>query len=747
MYIKIRKNGDEKQEWVISVSKQDKVSVIEKLVTQKTGVKPKQQTLLFKGKTLESKVCILDYQIQNNNVVQLFVRDIDNSESKESTDAKNTEDSDKNLIEAESKYYAVGDLIDVLLEDDGTWYEAFIVKIYFKKEPFEILSEEDENKLIFRIKSANHIIPGFETDAGFNDIRPRSYHIYKPEELCPGMIVLANYNLEEKHLRGHWYNFKIEEASKLNVIGTALVGKEQTAVENCKLIFVDRIMRIEHPVQLTEVSAEERLSRYSEKTNRIYPYNCNTCKDDKNKKCRECGCTVCHTKQNWEDIILCDECDDEYHLECLDPPLDEVPEGDWYCPECKTDDSEIVKRGEGVRLSKKRANMPSKTTTSTRDWGRGMACAGRTTECTVVSKDHFGPIPGIDVGRRWKYRAQVSEVGVHRLIVGGIHGSANIGAYSIVLSGGYEDDIDQGDEFIYTGSGGRDLSGNKRVNKQSMDQEFKRGNMALAVNCNAPLDKNGAEATDWRAGLPVRVVRKGNPKINSKYSPKDGLRYDGIYKVVKYYPEKGESGFLVYRYLLRRDDPNPAPWEEGGHEDDIVYPDNYSEKQAEKEKKGKPSKGRKRKASEDEMEELEEKENKSTKERNTITSFFNGMSNSSKKIKIEYEVPEEISKLIKEDVDNAALWDDCNETIKLGKQKYLAKIQENFKCACCQDMVYNPITTECKHNMCEACMRRAFKSNYYNCPYCRFELGGCYDLTVNETLSQILNMFFPGYGK
>lgn len=29
----------------------------------------------------------------------------------------------------------------------------------------------------------------------------------------------------------------------------------------------------------------------------------------------------------------------------------------------------------------------------------------------------------------------------------------------------YEDDIDEGDWFLYTGSGGRDLSGNKRVSK------------------------------------------------------------------------------------------------------------------------------------------------------------------------------------------------------------------------------------------------------------------------------------------
>lgn len=67
---------------------------------------------------------------------------------------------------------------------------------------------------------------------------------------------------------------------------------------------------------------------------------------------------------------------------------------------------------------------------------------------------------------------QVSEAGVHRQSVAGIHGREVDGAYSIVLSGGYEDDVDNGDEFYYTGCGGRDLSGNKRISVQSFDQSL-----------------------------------------------------------------------------------------------------------------------------------------------------------------------------------------------------------------------------------------------------------------------------------
>lgn len=117
---------------------------------------------------------------------------------------------------------------------------------------------------------------------------------------------------------------------------------------------------------------------------------------------------------------------------------------------------------------------------------------------------------------------------------------------------------------------------------------------ALALNCDNVISEKGAEAKDWRQGKPVRVVRNMKGGKHSKYAPAEGNRYDGIYKVscehlpcphacvpeipvphclpatlsfpqvVKYWPEKGKSGFLVWRYLLRRDDTEPGPWTREG---------------------------------------------------------------------------------------------------------------------------------------------------------------------------------------
>lgn len=45
-------------------------------------------------------------------------------------------------------------------------------------------------------------------------------------------------------------------------------------------------------------------------------------------------CEVC---QQGGEIILCDTCPKAYHLVCLDPELEEAPEGKWSCPTCEAD--------------------------------------------------------------------------------------------------------------------------------------------------------------------------------------------------------------------------------------------------------------------------------------------------------------------------------------------------------------------------------------------------------------------------
>jgi len=162
----------------------------------------------------------------------------------------------------------------------------------------------------------------------------------------------------------------------------------------------------------------------------------------------------------------------------------------------------------------------------------------------------FGAVSGVPIGTVWWTRLECCRDGVHRPTVAGIHGSEN-GAYSIALSGGYEDDVDLGECFTYTGEGGRDLKGTKanpknlRTAPQSCDQTLTRGNLALSRNVDT--------------GNPVRVIR--GYKLDSPFAPEEGYRYDGLYAVEKAWFTTGMSGLGVWKFALKRcDGQDPPPW-------------------------------------------------------------------------------------------------------------------------------------------------------------------------------------------
>lgn len=147
-----------------------------------------------------------------------------------------------------------------------------------------------------------------------------------------------------------------------------------------------------------------------------------------------------------------------------------------------------------------------------------------------MPKRIFGYIPGYPEGSWFESRKALSAAGIHRPTVAGISGTESEGADSIVLSGGYEDDEDLGDEIVYTGHGGRD----QNTGKQIVNQKLSRGNLALAKS--------------KLQGLPVRVIRGSTHK--SDYSPSTGYRYDGLYRVEDYWQERGRAGYYIWRYRL-----------------------------------------------------------------------------------------------------------------------------------------------------------------------------------------------------
>lgn len=42
-------------------------------------------------------------------------------------------------------------------------------------------------------------------------------------------------------------------------------------------------------------------------------------------------CRVC---KDGGELLCCDSCPSSYHIHCLNPPLPEIPNGEWLCPRC-----------------------------------------------------------------------------------------------------------------------------------------------------------------------------------------------------------------------------------------------------------------------------------------------------------------------------------------------------------------------------------------------------------------------------
>jgi len=65
-------------------------------------------------------------------------------------------------------------------------------------------------------------------------------------------------------------------------------------------------------------------------------------------------CEVCRQTSGEAEMILCDSCNTGWHLGCLNPSLNKVPKGDWFCPNCSLTEgkqSKFLKRIKGQAIA------------------------------------------------------------------------------------------------------------------------------------------------------------------------------------------------------------------------------------------------------------------------------------------------------------------------------------------------------------------------------------------------------------
>lgn len=53
------------------------------------------------------------------------------------------------------------------------------------------------------------------------------------------------------------------------------------------------------------------------------------------KSAENAKCKICRKKCDDAKLLLCDECNQAFHMYCLRPAISKLPTGDWFCPACK----------------------------------------------------------------------------------------------------------------------------------------------------------------------------------------------------------------------------------------------------------------------------------------------------------------------------------------------------------------------------------------------------------------------------
>ncbi|TSB15448.1 YDG/SRA domain-containing protein [Streptomyces benahoarensis] len=154
----------------------------------------------------------------------------------------------------------------------------------------------------------------------------------------------------------------------------------------------------------------------------------------------------------------------------------------------------------------------------------------------------FGTPDGVVEGQWFKGHRELHRAGVHRTSGKGIAGTASKGVDSIVLSGGYVDDIYGEEEIIYTGEGCRDRDTGRLYADQSMESA---GNAGLLLN----------EAR----GDAVRVIRGLKIEGKKRRRTMGGYEYCGLFRVADHWMTVGKEGFRVCQFKLVKLVPGEVP--------------------------------------------------------------------------------------------------------------------------------------------------------------------------------------------
>ncbi|XP_076914869.1 histone-lysine N-methyltransferase, H3 lysine-9 specific SUVH7-like [Bidens hawaiensis] len=144
-----------------------------------------------------------------------------------------------------------------------------------------------------------------------------------------------------------------------------------------------------------------------------------------------------------------------------------------------------------------------------------------------------GPVCGVQIGDKFKYRSQLMMTGLHSQPQSGIdYAKINGGnvAISIVDAHRYSNESGSSDTLVYFGQGGISMFGSNKSAPE--DQKLVRGNLAMKNSMDSKTE--------------VRVIKK------VQGCGRDVFVYDGLYIVDRYTEEESAEGKNVFKFHLKR---------------------------------------------------------------------------------------------------------------------------------------------------------------------------------------------------
>lgn len=229
----------------------------------------------------------------------------------------------------------VGDKVEILESDpkaewSGAWFEAAVTYVDIGK--FEVACKYiDYNETI--------------TLYDMSQIKPRTNRkIQRFRDISVGDFMFVNYNIACPNELGFWYKAVVETLlPQINSISVSIIDSSGLKTKHQCKFAISKMQELLYHFDayhsgngISDTICKEHERGWYEET-----HSCDDCSAKKVAgnppiSCEECGCMKCFKKESIGEDVMCSECLRWMCLECTG--LDEMPEGEFYCPKCKNND-------------------------------------------------------------------------------------------------------------------------------------------------------------------------------------------------------------------------------------------------------------------------------------------------------------------------------------------------------------------------------------------------------------------------